>query len=133
MLRSFFYFQFLFLEHLQTSSDIGVLIIKTELFPLTDVLYTFYEHFMFSDIMFFLFKNKQCLDWIFFHWPPTNHNSDWLINIQLCTMRHTLMAAISNRVSVFVMYLSKQSWLITCEFSHCLGQWLMIFLFVCSV
>ena len=28
----------------------------------------------------FLFKNKRCLDWIFFHWPPKSRNSDWLIH-----------------------------------------------------
>ena len=40
------------LEHLQTSSDIEGLSFQTELFPLTNVLYTFYEYFMFNDIMF---------------------------------------------------------------------------------
>ena len=51
VLTSFFYFQFLFLEHLQTSSDIKVLIFQTEFLPLTDVLYTFYEYSMFNDII----------------------------------------------------------------------------------
>ena len=50
--HSFFYFQFLYLEHLQTSSDIGVLIFQTEFFPLTNVLYTFYEYSMFNGITF---------------------------------------------------------------------------------
>ena len=55
MLTSFFYFQFLFLEHLQTSSDIEVLIFQTEFFPLTNVLYMFYEYSVFNDIMLFFF------------------------------------------------------------------------------
>ena len=51
-MASFVYFRFLFLEHLQTFSDIEGLSFQTELFPLTNVLYTFYEYFMFNDIMF---------------------------------------------------------------------------------
>ena len=47
-----FLLSILFLEHLQTSSDIEGLRFKTELFPLRNVLDTFYEYFMFSDIMF---------------------------------------------------------------------------------
>ena len=43
----------------------------------------FYIHFMnilCSMTVCFLFKNKHCLDWIFFYWPPTSHSSDWLIH-----------------------------------------------------
>ena len=48
--------QFLFWEHLQMSSDTEGLRFQTELFPLTNVLYTFYEYFMFNDIMLSLLK-----------------------------------------------------------------------------
>ena len=54
-----------------------------------------------------------------------------VMNIQLCTLRHILMATISNRkLSVSFIYLSKQLWIITCEFSHCSGKRLLICLFV---
>ena len=52
VLTSCFYFRFLFLEHLQMSSDIELLIFLIEFLPLTNVLRTLYEYSMFNDIMF---------------------------------------------------------------------------------
>ena len=42
----------IFCKHLQTSSDVEVLIFQSEFFPLTNVLYTVYEYSMFNDVMF---------------------------------------------------------------------------------
>ena len=69
-------------------------------------------------------KNKLCFDWVFFYWPPTLIG--WffirLTNIHLCTLRHTLMATISNKPQN--VGLSKQLW--TAIFSHCLNKWLAL-------
>ena len=129
---SFFYFRFLFLEHLQTSSDIEGLRFQTKLFPFTNVLWIFYvqwHHVSFLKINIVLIgyssidlqRAATLIGWFIIG----------LMNIQLCTLRHTLMATISNpELSGSLIYLSKQLWIITCEFSHCLGKRLLICLFV---
>ena len=80
VLTSCFYFRFLFLEHLQTS----VVTLRYWYSRLSfSPWQTFYIHFvniLHSMPLCFLFKNKYCIDWIFFHWPPTSRYSDWLIH-----------------------------------------------------
>ena len=71
-------------------------------------------------------KNKLCFDWEFFHWPPTLIG--WvfirLTNIHLCTLRHTLMVAISNKRKLSV-FQNNYGHLLAI-FSHCLNKWLAI-------
>ena len=72
-------------------------------------------------------KNKLCFDWVFFHWPPTLIG--WffirLTNVHLCTLRHTLIVAISNRKLSFFQNNYGQ---LLATFSHCMNtcKWLVI-------
>ena len=92
---------------------------------------TFYICFMnslCSMTICFLFKNKHCLDWIFFRWPPKSRNFDCLIH--KLADEYSFMHAMSHFNGGHLKP-SKQLWIITCKFSHCLGTRLLVCLF-CS-
>ena len=89
VLTSFFYFQFLFLEHLQWHWGTDI---PDWVFPLDKrFMNIFYVQWHY---VFFLKINISWLDIL--SSTSTSRNSDWLINIQLCKLCRTLMAEQGN-------------------------------------